>query len=448
VKPTWPIALVLFACRAGAAQGDPALVLAGGTVIDVSAFGSARADLVDAVVVVRGDRIAEVGRRAEVSIPEGARVVDVAGRYVVPGLIDGFGGMNSQAQANAYLYMGVTSIVGVGGSRRGELFAEAEPSPHVYPLALAGSRWDAERERSVALPLAETLDEIAAASRSGAKVLLVYYTIATEHVERVVAAARERGLATIGELGAASYAEGIRAGIQAFVHTSRYSLDLAPEATRVAVAAHPFGPPKLEFYRYLIGLDADGPRVGEYARLLGRSPVGLIPTLSLEYLDLAGHANLWKEPAAAILDPAGIHLPADPESGDRPFQPEEGADAFPSGLSEALLALEARYARAGARHLAGSGTSAFGTMPGISLHTELELLVRIGLTPREALAAATANFEATFGWEGVGQVRPGYRADLVVVEGDPRADVANLKRIEHVVLGGEPLDREGLLRLP
>jgi imidazolonepropionase-like amidohydrolase len=77
-------------------------------------------------------------------------------------------------------------------------------------------------------------------------------------------------------------------------------------------------------------------------------------------------------------------------------------------------------------------------MPGISIHHELEGLVRIGLTPREALAAATSNFEETFaGWGKVGRVRPGYRADLLVLFGDPRLDVVNLRAIDRLILGGE-----------
>jgi len=71
-------------------------------------------------------------------------------------------------------------------------------------------------------------------------------------------------------------------------------------------------------------------------------------------------------------------------------------------------------------YLAGSGADAMGTMPGISLHTELELLVRLGLSPREALAAATNNYAIQFGWNELGLIVPGRRADILVVDADPR----------------------------
>jgi len=61
-------------------------------------------------------------------------------------------------------------------------------------------------------------------------------------------------------------------------------------------------------------------------------------------------------------------------------------------------------------------------MPGISTHTELELLVRSGLTPREALAAATSNYSERFGWRELGLVEAGRRADLLILAADPTVD--------------------------
>ena len=88
-----------------------------------------------------------------------------------------------------------------------------------------------------------------------------------------------------------------------------------------------------------------------------------------------------------------------------------------------------------------------GTMPGISLHTELELLVRLGLSPREALAAATNNYALQFGWNELGLIAPGRRADILVLDSDPTANIWNARRISGVLLDGEPLDRNSLLHL-
>ena len=112
-----------------------------------------------------------------------------------------------------------------------------------------------------------------------------------------------------------------------------------------------------------------------------------------------------------------------------------------SDLIDSVVVIEEAYHRAGARYLAGSATDVWGTMPGISLHTELESLVRLGLTPREALAAATSNFNAVFpNWGLTGAVKAGWTANLLVLTGDPREDISNLRTIDTVVLAGRVVE--------
>ena len=86
-------------------------------------------------------------------------------------------------------------------------------------------------------------------------------------------------------------------------------------------------------------------------------------------------------------------------------------------------------------------------MPGISMHTELELLVRLGLSAREALAAATNNYSLQFGWNELGLISPGRRADVLVVDGDPTVNIWNARRISTVILDGNVMDRDALLNL-
>ena len=424
-------------------DGAPPLALVGGTLVDLSSFGASRRDLADAVVVVANGRVVAAGARSEVEIPSAARRIDVAGKFVVPGLVDGFAGMNSAAQARAYLHAGVTTIVGLDdpGGRRGRLALEASPRPRVQRLEVVGYR---AGDEPAATPAA-TLAGVEAAARAGAKALLLMYPLPPESIAVAVARARELGLATIGELGETPYPTALALGVQAFVHTSRYSLALAPEETRRAVAKAPFGPPKLDYYRLLVSTLAHGPMVASWAERLGRAETALIPTQAMEYLDLPGHANPWLEAEAGILDPAGIHHPADRVTGNRQMELAEGKDAFPPELAVTLAALERRYAAAGARYLAGSGTSAFGTMPGISLRHELELLVAAGLTPRQALAAATANYREVFGWRELGCVASGCVADLLVLARDPTVDLAALRAIDVLVVGGTVVDRTALL---
>ncbi len=430
------------------------LAIVGGTLVDVADYGNSSRDVHDAVVVIEGDKIVAAGPRSEVFPPRGARFLDAQGGYIVPGLIEGFGTQSSQAFANAYLYMGVTSVVTSlplqpgaeqqRDPRRGATFTAADPSPRLFFIDLV-SGMVPEGENWRPMTDAEARREVERLAAAGAKVLLLYYPLRPGPLRAAAARAHELGLATIGELGASTYYEAQEAGVDAFVHTGRYSLELTPPDLRERVAKAPFGPPRQELYRYLGSLTPQDAVVARHAERLAAGPSLLIPTLSLNYLEMPDHANPWKEPIARILSPGDIHLAADPETGQPPTPPEQIRDAVPSDTWRTLLMLDEQYHKAGAHYLTGSGTSAFGTMPGISLHTELALLVRIGLTPRQALAAATANYSALRPWRQLGRIEPGYGADLVILDADPTVDIGNAKRIRTVVLKGREVKREALL---
>ncbi|MGA8742109.1 MAG: hypothetical protein WB561_13075, partial [Terracidiphilus sp.] len=85
------------------------LVLIGGTIVDVTDWGRSALDQQNSIVIIQNGRITDVGSRFVIQVPKGAQVIDCTGKFLVPGLIDGFTGMNSQGQANAHLYMGVTT---------------------------------------------------------------------------------------------------------------------------------------------------------------------------------------------------------------------------------------------------------------------------------------------------------------------------------------------------
>ncbi|HKH44219.1 MAG TPA: hypothetical protein VKM72_06105 [Thermoanaerobaculia bacterium] len=153
-------ALALLSVASGSLRAEEApaaaLVLAGGTIIDVSSFGSSEADVKDSVIVLREGQIVAAGPRKDVKIPAGARVIDISGKSVVPGLNDAFATLNNQAQANAFLYLGVTSIIGLGeppDGRRGPLYLDASPCPRIYRL-------DWEWSPDASLPEPEVIKKI------------------------------------------------------------------------------------------------------------------------------------------------------------------------------------------------------------------------------------------------------------------------------------------------
>jgi hypothetical protein len=462
-------------------KGSVPLALVGGTVIDLSEWGHSAKDLQDAVVIVRDGRIAEVGPRSLVQIPKGARILDCTGKYVIPGLVDGYAGLNSQGQASAYLYMGVTTVVAFSDSRRGFVDLSANPSPHLYLADTVGTTddfsllahrghgnghgrdWPAKlavSTRPAELSPDDTAHQLVDQSHLGVRVLLLGHNLTAANTQWIIAHAHQIGLVTYGEFVSTPYKVGIEAGVDALPHMGRYELGAIPDELQKPLVDDPEGTAAQTAFDYSEKIPPVDLRLRNYARLLASHHAALMPTLSIYFLQLPGHRNLWREPAAALLDPARMSNPSDRTSGELSYPVSPWVRHLPNStqhwmedgqrrkadqsalrfwhINEAIFAANPHY-------LAASGAAVQGTMPGISLHTELEMLVRLGLSPREALAAATNNYALQFGWNELGLVAPGRRADLLVVDGDPTASVWNARRISTILLEGNPVDREALL---
>ena len=113
-------------------------------------------------------------------------------------------------------------------------------------------------------------------------------------------------------------------------------------------------------------------------------------------------------------------------------------------LAKQQLMIEKVYYQHGAKYLSGSATDVWGSMPGISLHQELEVLHRIGLSNREVLAASTSNFNNAYGFK-FGKVKKGFKANILILDKDPLKDLKNLKDNKQVILNGVEIDLEKLL---
>jgi hypothetical protein len=237
--------LLFFAESTVFARSDkalPAIALVGGALIDVSNSGHSTHDIPNAVVVLRDGRIEAAGSAALVKIPKNAKTLDCTGTYILPGLIDGFAGLNSQAQANATLYMGVTTIVGSQDDRRGILKLDAHPRPHVYPLDSAGltdnhsllinlphwSRKLKESNASAELGEQETKAQIAETARHGTRVIWLGHNLTSTNTKLIISECHRLGLITYGEFISTPYADGLKDGVDVLLHMTRYELGLVP----------------------------------------------------------------------------------------------------------------------------------------------------------------------------------------------------------------------------
>ena len=453
------------------------LVLTGGTVIDVTHWGDSASDLQDAVVIVVDGQIVAVGPAAQLPIPTGAQVIDCTGKFLIPGLIDGFAGMNSQAQANANLYMGVTTVVARADAERGFIDFGAHPSPQIFPIDSVGvtDNWSLlarrpewvgklrEGAHPVELNPQDTARQIVDTAKLGTRVLFLGPTVTAANAQWIIERAHDMHLVTYGDFVATPDRVAVQAGVDALLHMDHYILGVLPTELQTPLVDEPQGPAAITAFDYSQRIPPTDPRLRSYAHFLAASHTSLLPTFSLYYVELPNHRDLWKEPAAALLDSRRMYDPTNPATGEMVYPLPSWAHHLPGSLQRWLEANEQKKADQAAmrlwrineaifaafpHYLAGSGADAMGTMPGISLHTELELLVRLGLSSREALASATNDYALQFGWSDIGQIAPGRRADILVVDGDPTVDIWNARRISTLILDGEVIDRASLLKLP
>jgi len=443
------------------------LAIVHGTLIDTLNFGRSTNDVADATVIVRNGRIESVGRAKSIWIPRSAHIIDARGRYIVPGLIDGFGAMRTQGFANAYLYNGVTTVyvpeagaVGDGESPR-RVLTGADPSPRQFLGAVmtgysaqgedyAGHPMTEHRLHDPRLPDEALAERLYALSAKGFRGVTISYDTWPDQADIVIRIARTLHMATLGELAFTTYPYAVRAGIDALVHNDRYLTELATTAHRLDYSDDPqSGDGARAAYHDVCATDPQSAAVGEYGARLAQSGSALLPLLSIEATaDSLDVPNPWSARSAVLIAPGDLDFPADKSTGESAFLaevPPDGRAALQDCARHREL-LDKRLHELGARYLAGSGTPAYGIMPGSGLHTELALLQRIGLSPREALAAATSNFAEVYGWRDIGRIEPGRDADILVLDSDPRLAVSALDRISTLIFDGRVVDRDSLLK--
>jgi imidazolonepropionase-like amidohydrolase len=390
------------------------LVLVGGTVLDVERGRRLR----DAVVTVRGGRIASVALRGAAPLPAGARVVDVRGATVLPGLWDMHAHLKQVDWGPAYLAVGVTTVRDLGNTMpfalalRREFAVPRALGPHVL---LAGWVDATDRTAYPAYQVRSAAEARAVVRRyaaAGYAQVKLWEYLPAALIPVVADEAHRFGLTVTGHLPSDTP---LLAALDA-------GMDQLNHLTGILEALHASG-----------GLTMDA-----LARELRQRGTVVDPTLVIS--DFRG--NRLREPLAA-LEPGAAVLP--PELArvtatlrGVPAQAEEGQRAF----AEALRVVRALHA-AGVPIVAGSDQG----VPGHTLLREIELYVEAGLTPLDAIRAATLVPARVMGLaQERGTVAAGRMADLLIVDGDPLTDVRALRRARYVVRAGALYEPAALRR--
>jgi len=378
----------------------------------------------EGTVVVRGEKIVAVG--ADVSPPEGAELVDGRGQTLLPGLVDAHFHADGPDSYQASLALGVTTVI--------DMFAQL--SAHVARVSLEQLPQRGPEEADSIMGLLITAPGGHGTEYPGITPLTASTPQECEKAVDAAVAAGSRyiklvydaGETVLPETGPTLEREVLAACIQAAHARNRLAVvhALPGQRAREAVEAGADG---------LAHCITDTLPDAAQVRWMAERKVFLIPTLAVA-LSAAhqGHTEVLKaDPLLApYLTPSSLQLMA------MQFPPEFGAGLRPDVMRRSTrLLLEA-----GVPVLAGSDSGNPGVAVGASLHYELELLVSAGLTPVQALSAATAVPARAFQLADRGRIAPGRRADLVLVRGDPTVDVRRTRDLVAVWKQGRKMDRD------
>jgi cytosine/adenosine deaminase-related metal-dependent hydrolase len=432
---------------AAPAVTDAPLAIEHVAVVDVANGAIAR----DRFVVLVSDRIAAIGDAT--IVPRGARRLDGRGAYLVPGLVDLhvhlFNNASQRAPNDWALPMFVAN--GVTGVR--EMGARAHDMPRVrrWNDAIAAGEVVAPRVLAAGIaircgPRADVERQVAEIARLGAFVKVFSNTDAACW-RHIAAAARARDIAVAGHVPQpATVVDAARDGLRSVEHltgtleacSARGDVPFAPpaDADEAALAA------ARDAHDRALLQSFDASRCARTAARVADLGQVHVPTLVL----LRGEAR----PADPARDPRWPLLRTDEQARWAKYlAPAYRVEPTLAALRDrTAIAVASRLHRAGVVLAAGTDAPMPNVWPGWSLHDELGLLVEAGLTPTEALRAATLAPARLLGIaDETGSVAPGMRADLLLLDADPVRDVGALRNIRAVVLSSRVLDRSALQRL-
>jgi len=440
-------ATFVFLAVACKPSGDGVIALEGATLID----GSGGEPVKDALILVKGGHIQAVARVNDVEVPRGAQVISLIGKTIVPGLIDAHAHVERWA-GERYLAWGVTTVRDLGasstdssitlkndfnlgsvlGPRTFTSGAMIDGIPPTYSTA-TGVRSSSDVRKAV--------DQRAVA---GADYVKIYTKFTSDLLKPLFDEANTLRLPVAAHLGKIDALTAARAGVASLEHMAGV-VQAASRNPALYSRAHD------QFLRgwtteEMGWATLDSASVARTARALAATRVAIVPTLVVhEMLSRLDNPTLLLRPgmedvpagAASVRDVPGLLRRTGWRSAD--FQ------AFRRSRPRQNQFVR-KYKRAGGLIAAGSDAANQLLVPGLSLHEEMSLLVAAGLTPTEAVTAATRKGAELLRADSLGRIAEGKVADLVVLDANPAKDIAATRRITWVMFRGRILYPDSLRR--
>lgn len=393
-----------------------ALAITNATLID----GTGKAPMADSTIIIEGDRIVALGPRSRVKIPESATVVDAKGKIVMPGLWEMHAHFEQVEWGPVYLAAGATTVRDVGNefefivSVRDALRSGRGLGPR---MLLAGIV-DGDSPFALGVIRANTPEEARAVvnryKNAGFDQIKIYSSVKPDVLAAITAAAHRLGLTVTGHIPQGMNAvQAVEKGLDQINHIQYIPPIMLPKDRKPGTPA-------------VVNLDSDEAK--QAIRFLKEHGTVIDPTIAL--MEIITHS---KDTPMSTFEP-GILKVSRELSG-----PLNNTGVAPAGAERAHATFEQWMAVLGALHKASipivAGTDQ--AVPGHSLHREIELYVKAGFTPMEAIQAATIIPARVMKQDKeVGTVEAGKRADLIIIEGNPLESISNIRNVRFVVAGG------------
>jgi imidazolonepropionase-like amidohydrolase len=441
------IALALYININHTEAQERVVALVGGAVID----GAGNAPQAGCAVLIQGDRIAAVGPK--IQIPKGATVISVAGKTIIPGLVDMHGHMYARATPDMrsqfdsypllYLAGGVTTVRSPGDFDPEGMVALRErinrgeaTGPRIYT---AGPYFDNDPSQVTWIKGVKTPEEaLAQFDRWKDRIDYVkFYTRITEPEFRIVVeAARKAGIPTTGHLGSITATRAIELGINGLEHGIFAMSELSKANPQTAQVSRGGA-------CALGDLDLDSPLVENLVASIVKNRVVIDPTVVVFQLSPPIFEPVTSDWLKYLSADAQAHQTKLLSIATATSSSGEGAAAIECqrrSLQSQLGFIKKVHDRGG---ILTTGTDPVSPrlIPGFGLHRELKNFVAAGLTPVEAIRAATLNAAIALRREKeMGTIQPGKLADLVVIAGDPASRIEDIGKAEMIFKGGVRYD--------
>jgi imidazolonepropionase-like amidohydrolase len=414
--------------------------------------GTGAAARADQTIIIRDGKIASVSPMASAQIPSGAQTIDLTGKSVIPGLVmvhehlyyptgPGVYGNLTESFSRLYLAGGVTSMR-TGGNMNG--IGEINLKKSIDAGTRAGPWIDATAPylEGPGLNLNQ-VHELTGADDArklidywnglGATSLKAYMHITRDELAASLAEGHKRGLKLTGHLCSVTYREAAGLGIDNLEHGFFAATDFVPNKKPDECPGQGAG------QAAMAAIDPQGEPIKSLIKELVNKHVAVTSTLTVFETFTPGRPL---PPGLDVLDPI-----LRDQFMQRKTATDRNANSPYATLYPKMAKLEVDFMRAGGTLLVGTDpTGGGGVIAGFSNQRALELLVEAGLTPLEAIRVGTMN-GATYLGRGslVGSIAAGKQADLVVIDGDPSTQIADVRRVSLVFKQGVGYDPAKLI---